>query len=77
MHERINIKKIMNYNPIAGSLRSRFIALEAGEFFQVSVQEHRPSSIRSYASELGMMLGRTFKVNRIKDTIFFQVTRIS
>ena len=65
----------MNYQPIAGSLRSRFIGLEAGESFLVSAHDHRPSSIRGYASELGMMLGRKFKVNRIKGTVDFQVTR--
>ena len=42
------------------SLRSRVIALGVGESVTISVLDYSITTIRSYASELGLQLGRTF-----------------
>lgn len=57
------------------SLKSAMIALQPGESL-VLTPSQKEQTARSYASDLGFMLMRTYKVNRNRQTRSVTVTRV-
>lgn len=62
-----------NYsNP--NSLRQRIIALTAGETLFLSVDEYAEATARFYASQLGPLFNRRYKVRRDRSRNGFTIT---
>lgn len=57
------------------SLRSRFVALPVQGSMAVSIDEHRTSTIRNYASMLGLDLKRKYEVRLDKVARRYIITR--
>ena len=59
------------------SLRQQMLALGKGQEMAVSIDDHSPSTVRNYASELGFRLRRiyTCRANREDYTIVVKRTR--
>lgn len=59
------------------SLRNRFDAMKVGEVMAVSIDEYKYPTVRTYASELGMILGRSYTTTFSRATRCVIVTRKS
>ena len=57
------------------SLRQRIIALAVNEGMFVSMDDYSENSARHCASELGLIFGRIYKVNRRREERGFIITR--
>lgn len=59
------------------SLRSKFDAMKVGEVIAVSFDDYAYRTIRSYASERGLVLGRVYSTQTDRATRCVFVTRKS
>ena len=59
------------------SLRSRFDAMKVGEVLAVSFDDYAYRTIRSYASERGLVLGRVYTTQTSRESRCVFVTRKS
>lgn len=59
------------------SLRNRFDAMKVGEVMAVSIDEYKYHTIRTYACEQGMILGRVYTTTFNRATRCIIVTRKS
>lgn len=59
------------------SLRNRFDAMKVGEVMAVSFDDYAYRTIRSYASERGLVLGRVYSTQLSRETRCIFVTRKS
>lgn len=59
------------------SLRNRFDAMKVGEVMAVSFDDYAYRTIRTYASERGLVLGRVYTTQLSRETRSIFVTRKS
>ena len=57
------------------SLRDRFREMEIGETTEVCIGCYGYTTVRTYASELGFMLGRRYSVHLDRESRNYQITR--
>ena len=59
------------------SLRNRFDAMKVGEVMAVSFDDYAYRTIRTYASERGLVLGRVYTTQLSRETRSIFITRKS
>ena len=62
-------------NEISTKIRPALVSLEVGESMEFPIEKMK--SVRTQASELGMILNRQFKTRTNRETYTIMVTRVS
>lgn len=57
------------------SFRQRVIGLKAGEDLKVPMDQKSYATVRSYASELGIQMGRKYTTKRDREARVYIITR--
>lgn len=57
------------------SFRQRVIGLKAGEDLKVPMEQKSYATVRSYASELGIQMGRKYTTKRDREARVYIITR--